>query len=52
MIDNNAAYELIDSNKRLIEAMGMHWANEERKQKGESPAFGENDFSNLAYRPY
>ena len=37
-MDSNAAYELIDSNKRLIEAMGMHWANEERKSKGEANA--------------
>ena len=51
-MDSNAAYELIDSNKRLIEAMGMHWANEERKAKGEAPAYNEAHFHNLAYKPY
>ena len=51
-MDNNAIYELIDSNKRLIEAMGMHWANEARKANNEAPAYGENDFHNVAYRHY
>ena len=51
-MDNAAIYELIDSNKRLIEAMGMHWENEDRKMKGEAPAYTEGAFSNLAHRPY
>ena len=51
-MDNAAAYELIDSNKRLIEAIGMHWANEEAKIKGEELPYKDGHFSNLAYRPY
>ena len=51
-MDNEAAYRLIDSNQKLIEAMGMHWANEARKANGEAPAYGEAEFSNLAYRPF
>jgi hypothetical protein len=52
MMDNETAYRLIDSNKRLIEALGMHWENESRKQKGESPAYRDVDFNNLAFKPY
>lgn len=51
-MDSNAAYELIDSNKRLIEAMGMHWANESAKIEEIPLPYGENDFHNVAYRPY
>lgn len=51
-MDNITAYELIDSNKRLIKAIGMHWENEQRKMNGESPAYTEEAFHNVAYRPY
>jgi len=47
-MDNQAVYMLIESNRRLIEAMGMHWENEDRKMKGLYPAYNEGDFSSLA----
>jgi hypothetical protein len=48
-MSDQAAYDLIESNRKLIQAMGMHWENEAKKQKGESLAYTEHDFSNLAY---
>lgn len=51
-MDNNAIYELIDSNKRLIQAMGMHWANEQAKTRGEELPYSEGHFHNEAWRPY
>lgn len=51
-MNDEAAYRLIESNKRLIEAMGMHWENEQRKLKGDSMAYTDADFSNLAHAPY
>lgn len=51
-MDNAAIYELIDSNKRLIVAMGMHWANEEAKMKGEELPYSEVHFNNEAWGPY
>jgi len=51
-MDNGTAERLIESNRRFIEAMGMHWENEYRKQKGESPAYRDGDFSNLAHKPF
>lgn len=49
---DSTAERLIETNRRLIEAMGMHWENEDRKSKGESPAYGESDFSNLAWKHF
>lgn len=51
-MDSNAIYELIDSNKRLITAMGMHWANEEAKKNGADLPYNEAAFNNEAWRPY
>ena len=51
-MDNNTAYELIDSHKRLIEAMGMHWENEIAKSEGKAIPYNEGAFHNVAYRPY
>lgn len=31
----------------LIKAIGMHWENQTRVQNGNSPAYGEQAFSNL-----
>ena len=39
---------LAETNRRLVEAMGMHWANETRKMNNETPAYGEDDFLSLA----
>lgn len=50
-MDNYHAQLIFESNKRMIEAMGMHWENESRKQRGESPAYFEDDFQNLAHAP-
>ncbi|KKL09299.1 hypothetical protein LCGC14_2567210 [marine sediment metagenome] len=49
-MDNSAAERLIESNLRLIEAIGMHWSNEVCKMSGEVPAYNENHFSNLAHK--
>ena len=49
-MDNYHAELLADSNKKLIEAIGMHWENESRKQRGDSPVYGDADFSNLAHK--
>ncbi len=46
-MDNETAHQLIDSNKKLIIAMGMHWENEQRKMNGESMAYTGADFDNL-----
>lgn len=35
------------SNIAMIEAIGMHWANEERKMNKEGLAYGVNDFYSL-----
>jgi hypothetical protein len=51
-MDSGTAERLIESNRRLIEAMGMHWENESRKQKGESVAYTDADFSNIANAHY
>jgi hypothetical protein len=48
-MSDQATYDLIRSNQKLIESMGMHWENERRKANGEAPAYNESDFSNLAY---
>lgn len=50
-MEDNTAWALIESNRRLMECMGMHWENETRKQKGESPAYSESDFYNTANAP-
>lgn len=50
-MDNYHAQLLHESNKRFIEALGMHWENEARKQRGESPAYNDADFNNLAHAP-
>jgi hypothetical protein len=34
----------------LIEALGMHWENIFRQQKGEGIAFGEEEFNKLLQR--
>ncbi len=46
-MDDHLAAKLIESNRALIAAMGMHWANEERKMNKESIAYTENDFYSL-----
>lgn len=51
-MDIETAYRLIESNRRLISAMGMHWENEDRKMKGESNAYSDTDFFNEANAPY
>ncbi len=51
-MNNETAYRLIESNTRLIEAIGMHWANEERKMNDETPAYNEAHFYNLAHKHY
>ncbi len=50
-MDNYHAQLLAESNRRFIEALGMHWENEARKQKGQSMAYCDADFSNLAHAP-
>lgn len=50
-MDNNTAWAVIEYQKRLIEALGMHWENEQRKVEGKSMAYTEGDFFNLAHRP-
>ena len=47
-MDNYHAELLAKSNNRFIEALGMHWENESRKQRGESMAYGDADFSAVA----
>ncbi len=47
---DSTAERLIEMNRRLIEAMGMHWENEQRKAEGNSMAYTDNDFSNLAHK--
>lgn len=47
-MDNYHAELIAESNRRLIEALGMHWENQSRKFKNESPAYTESDFSNIA----
>lgn len=51
-MDNSTAERLIESNRRLIEALGMHWENESRKQKGEAMAYTDSAFSYLANQHY
>ena len=31
----------------FVEALGMHWANQERLAQNESPAYGEDQFRDL-----
>jgi len=50
-MDNYHAQLVHESNKRMIEALGMHWENERRKQLGESIAYTDSDFNNLAHAP-
>lgn len=49
-MDNYHAQLYHESNKRLIEAMGMHWENERRKSNGESIAYTDADFNSLAHK--
>lgn len=51
-MDNSTAERYIESNSRLIEAMGMHWENEQRKQNGASIAYTDIDFANLAHKHF
>jgi hypothetical protein len=52
-MDNTAAYALIQSNTRMIEAMGMHWANKSAMIEKTGPLpYNEGDFSNLAHEHY
>lgn len=51
-MDDATGWALIESNRRLIVAIGMHWENKSRELKGESPAYTEGAFSNLAYEPF
>lgn len=46
-MNDEILHELIDSNKKLIIAMGMHWENEQRKMNGQSIAYTDSDFNNL-----
>lgn len=50
-MDNYHAQLLAESNRRFIEALGMHWENESRKQNGEIPVYNDGDFTNLAHAP-
>jgi hypothetical protein len=50
-MDNYHAQLVFEGQKRMIEALGMHWENESRKQKGESMAYNDIDFSNIAHAP-
>ena len=50
-MDEQTAWALIETQRRFIEAMGMHWENEQRKHNGEAPAYGDSHFSNLAWKP-
>lgn len=47
MTEKAILLKYIMSNKRFIEALGMHWANKERELKGEAPAYSDTDFFNL-----
>jgi hypothetical protein len=49
---DSTAERLIEVNLRLIEAMGMHWENEQRKIDNNSMAYTEADFSNLANKHF
>lgn len=51
-MDHGTAERLIQSHKALIVAMGMHWANEERKLNGEANAYDDGDFYNLTVDLY
>ncbi len=46
-MEDNTARDLIESNRAFITAIGMHWANEERKKRNEANAYSENDFFDL-----
>lgn len=52
-MDNSTAERYIESNRRFIEAMGMHWANENAKIDKIGPLpYNEYHFSNLAHKPF
>lgn len=50
-MDNATAERVIEMNKRLIEAMGMHWRNQLCVMARQPPKYFEEEFSNLAYKP-
>ena len=49
-MDNYHAQLLHESNKRLIEALGMHWDNEVCKMAKSTPIYCGEDFSMLAHK--
>ena len=49
-MENSTAERLIEMNRRLIEAMGMHWENELDKLNGYTPSHTSEDFANLAHK--
>lgn len=51
-MDNQALYQLIETNQRLIEAMGMNWANQQALINKSPLPYNGGDFSNLAYKPF
>jgi hypothetical protein len=51
-MDNGTAERLIESNTRLIAAMGLHWENVKITKEGHPVPYGEADFHNLAYKHY
>lgn len=50
-MDNYHASLNAEMNRRLIEAFGMYSENLDRISKGESIAYTDIDFSNLAHMP-
>ncbi len=52
-MDNYHAELLVESNKRLMIAMGMHWANEAAMIEKTGPLpYNEGHFHNLACEPF
>tara|TARA_R100001039_G_scaffold10623_1_gene5549 strand:+ start:105532 stop:105693 length:162 start_codon:yes stop_codon:yes gene_type:complete len=50
-MDNYHAELQAEMNRRMIEAFDMYSENLDRIQKGESIAYSDVDFSNLAHAP-
>ena len=47
MKEKQLVYDITMATNTFVTALGMHWENKAREQRGESPAYGEEHFKDL-----